>query len=1144
MVEDLDDIIGKLNDQGGFGALLLDDTIKTKLVEYLHQDFGLPKLLIKSVLSVIYQLAKNVTNKAQSELNQSLQEKIKRHPKLAQALKWYFDELEKGINTREFLKDIKAGELNTANLAKIDAELQAIGVVYQQNKEILKLVGQVSTQLNDIVKKLKTMEKILPLRLEKPTQSDTKLQRFRYNSAFIPFIGRHEEQGILAQFVDSEPSFSWLSICEQGGAGKSRLAYHFCHNSVDPFWDKGFFHIDANTNTHDFSQWYPSVNTFIVIDYAGSYIQTVKSLLSYFDEKARTHQCKIRVLLLERNTKTPNNWYETLTSGSGNTLANFEHLISNTNILNLKPLSDEDNYAIAKQFINDSSKLPDLPTFSSKLKQIDTKKRTFFAAMLGDAIQQGNTSTSKEALFDEYYRRSYEHSWKNPPIDDAHYYFLGLTSIGVAINPKRLQSYQALDLFPKINDINQQFLQRLEINYNNEGYSNTAVDLMAEYFVLKHIISDDCSIIQTRNGKLWLNYIWQDLPEVAMVFTARCLLDFLELAQGLLDLEDPRYLNRIADVLLYLTATTGNKAKCYYDILEKLADKHQQQEIYITQAKALFNLAKYYGTEDLGKAEGYYDILEEFADKHQHQEIYITQAESLVNLVNDYGKTNPGKAKDYYDILKELVDKHQHQEIYITQAKALFNLVNSYNTTDHGKAEDYYDVLEKLADEHQHQEIYIEQAKALVNLVNDYGKTNPGKAKDYYDILKELADKHQHQEIYITQAKALINLVNDYGITDPGKAKGYYDILEKLADKHQRQEIYIEQAKALVNLVNVYGKTNLGKAKDYYDILKELADKHQHQEIYIEQAKALVNLVNDYGITDLGKAKGYYDILEKLADKHQRQEIYIEQAKALVNLVNYYGKTNPGKAKDYYDILKELADKHQHQEIYIEQAKALVNLGVGYSKTDLDKAKNCYDILGKLADKHQHQEIYITQATALFNLGVDYSKTDLDKAKNCYDILEKLADKHQHQGIYIIQATALFNLVGNYGKTDLDKAKDCYQVLAGLADRKKIEEINLMQLKILGYWSQEKLLPNSELGVLIEQYLQRWWGGKIQVSGELLKWLEGFTFVLITHYSTNKQDESDFNQAINNFTNGMEKIQYYLDKIHVISQQLITEEIL
>ncbi|CAC9607058.1 hypothetical protein [uncultured Gammaproteobacteria bacterium] len=850
MAEDLDDIIGKLNDQGGFGALLLDDTIKTKLVEYLHQDFGLPKLLIKSVLSVIYQLAKNVTNKAQSELNQSLQEKIKQYPKLAQALKWYFNELEKGINTREFLKDIKAGKLNTANLAKIDAELQAIGVVYQQNKEILKLVEQVSTQLNDIVKKLKTMEKILPLRLEKPTQSDTKLQRFRYNSAFIPFIGRHEEQGILAQFVDSEPSFSWLSICEQGGAGKSRLAYHFCHNSVDPFWNKGFFHIDANTNTHDFSQWYPSVNTFIVIDYAGSYIQTVKSLLSYFDEKARTHQCKIRVLLLERNTKTPNNWYETLTSGSGNTLANFEHLIPNTNILNLKPLSDEDNYAIAKQFINDSSKLPDLPTFSSKLKQIDTKKRTFFAAMLGDAIQQGNTSTSKEALFDEYYRRSYEHSWKNPPIDDAHYYFLGLTSIGVEINLEKLLSCQKSNLFPKINDINQQFLQRLEINYNNEGYSNTAVDLMAEYFVLKHIISDDCSIIQTRNGKLWLNCIWQDLPEVAMVFTARCLLDFPELAQGLLDLKIPRHLNMAADVLMDLTATTGNKARYYYDLLEKLADKHR------------------------------------------------------------------------------------------------------------------------------HQEIYIKQAKALVNLVGNYGKTDLDKAKDCYDILEKLADKHRHQEIYIKQAKALVNLVGNYG------------------------------------------------------------------------------------------------------------------------------------------------------------------------KTDLDKAKDCYDILEKLADKHQHQEIYITQAKALVNLGVHYGKTDLDKARYYYDLLEKLADKHQHQGIYIIQATALVNLGVHCGKIDLDKAKNCYQVLAGLTDRKKIEEINLMQLKILGYWSQEKLLPNSELGVLIEQYLQRWWGGKIQVSGELLKWLEGFTFVLITHYSTNKQDESDFNQAINNFTNGMEKIQYCLDKIHAISQQLITEEIL
>jgi hypothetical protein len=80
-----------------------------------------------------------------------------------------------------------------------------------------------------------------------------------------------------------------------------------------------------------------------------------------------------------------------------------------------------------------------------------------------------------------------------------------------------------------------------------------------------------------------------------MVFTARCLLDFPELAQGLLDLKIPRHLNMAADVLMDLTATTGNKARYYYDLLEKLADKHRHQEIYIKQAKALVNLVGNYG---------------------------------------------------------------------------------------------------------------------------------------------------------------------------------------------------------------------------------------------------------------------------------------------------------------------------------------------------------------------------------------------------------------------------------------------------------------------------------------------------------------------------------------------------------------------
>jgi hypothetical protein len=52
---------------------------------------------------------------------------------------------------------------------------------------------------------------------------------------------------------------------------------------------------------------------------------------------------------------------------------------------------------------------------------------------------------------------------------------------------------------------------------------------------------------------------------------------------------------------------------------------------YIKQAKALVNLVGNYGKTDLDKAKDCYDILEKLADKHQHQEIYITQAKALVN---------------------------------------------------------------------------------------------------------------------------------------------------------------------------------------------------------------------------------------------------------------------------------------------------------------------------------------------------------------------------------------------------------------------------------------------------------------------------------------------------------------------------------
>ncbi|WXU00503.1 MAG: hypothetical protein Ctma_1226 [Catillopecten margaritatus gill symbiont] len=638
---DLDHIISKLSGEGGLGQLLLNDDVKAKLVEYLHKETNLSKVVIKFTLGIIYKLANNCIKQTNKQINSYFQNKISKYSALIKALNWYFDELEKKLNAKNFFKDIKDGKLNADNLDKLDTSLQAVGTIYRQNEEIKGLIAEALSQLSEIIDTLETMKVKLPINLAPTTHSDTKLQRFHYNSAFIPFVGREKEQEILKKFVDSEPPFSWLSLCEQGGAGKSRLAYHFCHHGVDAFWDKGFFKVNPNTNTDDFNQWQPSLDTFIVIDYAGNHIQKVKTLLSNFEQKAQVTHCKIRVLLLERNLKTPNNWYEVLTSGSGNSLKTFEY----SDPFNLNALSDEENYNIAEQFA--PSKLPSSQDFSAKLEKIDTKKRAFFAAMLADSIEQGTSSNNKEALFDEYYRRSYEHFWKK--IDNKYYYFLGLASIGANINPKMLNGYPQVELFPIINEINQQHIKALEINYNNGSYTNTAVDLMAEYFVLKHILSDDYTIIQTSNGNTWLNYIWQDLPEYAVSFTARCLFDFPELAKSLLNLTESDNLTTVANILVYLTAITGDtnleQTTTHYRTLRDLASKHKQSEIYIAQAKALFNLITYYGETNLEQATKHYQTLDNLASKHKQSEIYIEQAKALVNLVNYYGETNLEQAK-------------------------------------------------------------------------------------------------------------------------------------------------------------------------------------------------------------------------------------------------------------------------------------------------------------------------------------------------------------------------------------------------------------------------------------------------------------------------------------------------------------------
>lgn len=153
--------------------------------------------------------------------------------------------------------------------------------------------------------------------------------RIKYNAQLYPFLGREREIRHLREFAycSQAPwkSFSWTLIADDGGKGKTRLAFEFTDRRRPPEsrirdgWNAGLL-TEAAARDFVAGKFIPTRPTFIVIDYPARKPREVSDLLCALLRRMRELEddgrspLPVRALLLERDTK--GEWFREFLDGA------------------------------------------------------------------------------------------------------------------------------------------------------------------------------------------------------------------------------------------------------------------------------------------------------------------------------------------------------------------------------------------------------------------------------------------------------------------------------------------------------------------------------------------------------------------------------------------------------------------------------------------------------------------------------------------------------------------------------------------------------------------------------------------------------------------------------------------------------------
>ena len=648
------------------------------------------------------------------------------------------------------------------------------------------------------------------------------LDRFSYESDFIPFTGRTSELQKLKDFLgDPNVPFRWWAVTGQGGSGKSRLVYEFQKKHLPRGWTARYLKRSDYENlaslTREITQ-----KELIIADYMQEHAKEIGAWMEQLNENP--HSLPIRVLLVEReadDNRDTTAWTKQLYEKTRHT-TKVKGACYQEEFLKLQPLCDADlleiieNYAkeLNKKALTDAEK----QMLLDKLKSVDTGLcRPLYAMFLTDAYVEGKNPErwNKKEILDYVTERekrilkfNMDHALGKA--DKTLYTAcLHLLSMATVLQDASLEELQKLcpDLWKtiekKADDYDDVFDSPVDM-LEQVGLAVTGQvpalrpDLIGEYYVYTWLLD------HRDKAKEFLFSAWQK-PFSTYVFFDRLLKDYYYLLNESADnweLILPEAISLSEDIALDYARTLVN-ATYYCKIVKECERQVKMQEAIVK---------KYPKDSDIA----------------------LAFAKGLVNLSCEQDEQG---SKETVARLERLAKEHEDvTEIAIELAKGLVNLSAKQDELGGKKT---VARLESLAKEHKDvTEIAIEFAKGLVNL--SYEQDEQG-AKETVARLESLAKEHKEvPEIAIAFAKGLFNLSNKQ---DEQGRKETVARLERLAKEYKDvPEIAIEFANGLVNLSN---KQDEQGRKETVARLESLANEHKDvTDIAISFAMGLVNLSN------------------------------------------------------------------------------------------------------------------------------------------------------------------------------------------------------------------------------------------------------------------------------------------------------------
>ncbi|TAD87078.1 MAG: hypothetical protein EAZ99_18925, partial [Alphaproteobacteria bacterium] len=559
--------------------------------------------------------------------------------------------------------------------------------------------------LPDLIRRIDGIAKDPPfIQLHKPTgQLPVGFARFRFDTRWIPFIGRLEELAKIKDLLSGDQPFRWMLGYGSGGAGKSRLALEACDQASGEGWVTGFLDRRrlAGFVTEACDVWQPLRPTLIVIDYPAEEPQSVSDLLHGLAGRAEDLAHPVRVLLLERDAQ--GEWIKKLgleRSGSGSlTNARAPNLLvgsSNTaDMLHIQravyqarakapPTAEE-----AKRFSSQLAALAGAPTAGSTMLS---------AMLLADAMARGEafgTPGQPPTSFD-LYQSALKHE---RGIWDHH---------GLGADQRAVLALATVTLGLTRRDHDRVIADKLEVmlptptqcrivagpDCDTDALPPLRPDPLGEAFVAEWLATDGAENPRRREAVAAL--AWALDPRPTAVFLLRCAADLpadqhqeLETwlgraATGPDAGSEPRrwWSAYVVERTALATADTWRRGKDMLNGLERLASTYPEEpELRVRLARSTVNLVARIGVSDLAAAQALSARLETLATEHPDQlELRVELAKGAFNLLTGHLKQGDlAEAQALLARLETLATEHPDQpDLRVQLAKGAFNLLTSH----------------------------------------------------------------------------------------------------------------------------------------------------------------------------------------------------------------------------------------------------------------------------------------------------------------------------------------------------------------------------------------------------------------------------------------------------------------------------------